>query len=140
MRRLPAHVRLVALTLAATWALAPFATAAHSGTHVHRYCAEHRTIEEGSDAAVDPTDDGGTPLVALDPTADPVERFAHVRCPLSPPSANELGAAAELRSASLVPSLSPILGMDWRSEHAPIHHLALAPKSSPPRTSAVLVA
>lgn len=38
--------QVAGLLLAALWIAAPVAESVHASTHVHRYCAEHQTIEE----------------------------------------------------------------------------------------------
>jgi hypothetical protein len=46
----PSSIRLTSALLALVWITAPLAAVFHGMAEVHRYCAEHRGFEEGTEA------------------------------------------------------------------------------------------
>lgn len=120
--------------LAAFWLVLPLLAGAHA-SHAHRYCAEHRTIEEGGAVGVraaeaaDPTQEGP----AVEPADDlGSEGGAHEECLVLAAQARSAtvsespGFAAERLPCSLYAQLSAGLPPQQ------IALLAVAPKSSPP--------
>jgi hypothetical protein len=139
--RVRVHLRLLALALAIAWVLGPLSTALHGGRHAHRYCAEHRAFEEGWAPALTDEPGRGTaqPAVLLDFGSS--ASVDHVKCPAAPPSVRDSGVPAVHRAAPASHFSKAELGEPRLCDRvAPIEHLALAPKSSPPRASSVVEA
>ena len=132
-RRAFALVRYLTLALTAWWVLTPVATAAHAMRHAHRYCAEHRAFEEGRGAALGPERDGGSSQSPVVLPSDSSRGVEHLRCAVAPPAARDVCITADHRAAAAPDVARVTLAVAWRSHYPPIAHLALAPKSSPPR-------
>jgi hypothetical protein len=135
MPRVHAHTKLLALALAAGWALGPLATALHAAGHAHRYCAEHRAFEEGRGPALYPAQARVPSRLAVIAASGTSDRVDHVKCPVAPPSSRDVGTTSEHRDAAAPRSPKARLEGRWRSDHPPIQELALAPKASPPVSS-----
>lgn len=140
MRQSPASIRSFALAFAAmVWTLAPLGTALHAAEHPHRYCSEHRAFEEGTGVAgVSSPPSAAQPGWASAAATEDAGR--HVLCPITPPSSRD---GATVSSTHAVPAHAPskaTLAPVWRTHHLAIHHLALAPKSSPPASFDVVEA
>ena len=126
-------MRVTAVALALLWGLAPLLSAAHADDHVHRYCAEHGTFEEAGAASAKPSSSAHDALHAIADNGEPLD---HVTCPVAHlGSRNAL--VVELDTA-VAPTASELRTSMCRSElgHGPIAHLLLAPKASPPASSA----
>jgi hypothetical protein len=138
MVRVAPHHRAVAVALAFAWALAPVVSAVHSENHAHRYCLEHRTFEEGGGAS-SVGQGGSTERAAISGVENTSTAEAHTACPLAVPG--QKTAVSELPRTLVAVSLelaSPALAPE-QGGHAPIAHLDLAPKLSPPPVPAVRV-
>lgn len=119
--------------LATFWLAMPMLAGAHT-SHAHRYCAEHRTVEEGA-----ATDERAT---ADDVAADDAALLSAELLTSASESHDEcLVLAAQARTATLACSADACRERVWcsdavepRSDAAAqqISVLAVAPKSSPP--------
>ena len=137
MARVLAPLRLSALAFAAlVWALAPLGTALHAGGHPHRYCPEHGAFEEGTSVAPTPSADSPPPGWSASTAATDVA--GHVLCPFAITTMRGTARAVSAAEVAALPG-NASLRMEWRSHHATIQHLSLAPKSSPPSVSDVVV-
>lgn len=129
MRSLTRHsFRFSAVLMALLWLALPVLAAAH-GTHEHRYCPEHQTVEEvrGNGGDVAAADSEG--WNAVDASAEAED---HESCLLA---AVEFRGATEPPVASLelaVPPQSPAPVAESRSVARTVDVLAHAPKASPP--------
>jgi hypothetical protein len=128
--------RISAATLVGVWLTVPFLSLLH-GSHAHRYCDEHQTIEEASpstsvtSSAPSPEVEAGIAVRSADSTGG--VDGAHQECPvfaaqhrdavLPTPTAAECSDELEASLSALVTQTSG----------AQLPLLALAPKASPPR-------
>jgi hypothetical protein len=137
MVRVAPHQRAVAVALAFAWALAPVVSAVHSENHAHRYCLEHRTFEEGGAASVGKSE--STERTSISGVESPSTAEAHTACPLAVPG--QKTAVAELPRTDVGVSLARVspAPVPEQGGYAPIAHLDLAPKLSPPSVPAVRV-
>ena len=119
LRRPMLHVGpLIATVLVALWVVSPFAWAAHSGQHAHRFCPEHASFEEADRA---PRDDAGPSGSAHEEC--PVVAF-EARAPWAESTCSLVGVL-ETRTVLLVPELHA-------HPFEPLTALVRAPKASPP--------
>lgn len=134
---MPARLKLrsaFTAALATFWLVLPLLAGAHA-SHAHRYCAEHRTIEEGGAAGVrDGVASNDAPVGPAVEAPDDLESEigAHDEC---------LVLAAQARPAAISPSPGFAAERPACPPHAQrctglpapqISLLAVAPKSSPP--------
>jgi len=137
MRKLYSSLgRATATLLVVLWAVQPLALWAHAGEHTHRYCAAHRTFEEGQPGASEglasaPARAGlrEAPPPATEASSSP----AHEACglptcgPREPALLGDVGAlharATVTRPAPVAPPAAPA---------PPLSVLDTAPKASPP--------
>jgi hypothetical protein len=119
--------RLAAVVVAMFWSAAPVLAAVHAQAEVHRYCAEHGMVEEGSQARPETVADG---MPAAHDASSPgpehdgcafarVCRFGQVLGPVILDAAGQLEPAA----VACVTAAEPA---------PPLAVLRLAPKTSPP--------
>ena len=140
MRKLlPGLGRATATLLVVLWAVQPVALWVHAGEHTHRYCAAHRTFEEGQPRS------GGEALSAAAelaaglreapaPAAEAAGARAHEACGLPTCGPRDSALLAEVaalqaratvtRPPGLVPPVAPA---------PPLSVLDTAPKASPPQ-------
>ncbi len=136
---LPGLGRATATLLVVLWAVQPVALWVHAGEHTHRYCAAHRTFEEGQPRG------GGEALGMASPTLPGLRE--------APPPASE-AAAARAHDACGLPTCGPrdpalpgdVTALQARATVTrppsagppvapapPLAVLDTAPKASPPR-------
>ncbi|HET9451179.1 MAG TPA: hypothetical protein VFO83_09870 [Aggregicoccus sp.] len=139
MRKLlPGLGRATATLLVVLWAVQPVALWAHAGEHTHRYCAAHRTFEEGQPRGGD--DSIGTPPAARAglreapaPASEASGPRSHEACglpscgPREPALLGDLGSLRERATVTRPPSPLPAV-----APAPPLSVLDTAPKASPP--------
>jgi hypothetical protein len=132
LRSLGAMYRLPALAVALLWCAAPVLAIlhAHSGTEVHRYCAEHGTLEdvaEGQLQAQTPAPDGnGVTVRASEAEA------AHGSCAFARFCRfGDTLARFQLQATGVV-AATPVPMPAARVATASIPVFVVAPKTSPP--------
>lgn len=130
LRSLGAKYRLPALAVALIWCVAPVLAIlhAHSGTEVHRYCAEHGRLEdvaEGQSPAAEPDGSGATVQGSETEAAHGGCAFAHF-CRFG-----ETLARFVLETTGVVEA-TPVPTPAARVAAVAIPVFVVAPKTSPP--------
>jgi hypothetical protein len=131
-------LRVSAAVLAALWLIVPLLSAFH-GPHAHRYCAEHRAIEEAGelDATAEPgradalaASDGAS--FALGASAQGTAQESHQACPFVVAQQRDVALPGVEGSGSLTEGAwQPVVaGAEPAEPQIPL--LASAPKASPP--------
>lgn len=128
--------RCTAMLLVALWAAQPLGTFAHSGTHAHRFCPEHRTFEEttrGTGQLLSHAAEGDATLSARPADVADTSRSTHEACPLVSAGTREdvLTAERVIIVAAGLDASHPATAPPLRA-HTSLSILATAPKSSPP--------
>jgi hypothetical protein len=129
---LGAMYRLPAFTVALLWCAAPVLAVlhGHSGTEVHRYCAEHGTLEdvaEGQVQAQAPAPDGNSPTVRASEA-----QAAHRGCAFAPFCRFGDTLSRFQFEATGVLAATHVPAPAARLAPASIPVFVLAPKTSPP--------
>jgi hypothetical protein len=126
-RSLRATHRLAAVLVTLFWSAAPILAAVHASAEVHRYCAEHGMVEEGSSARTGAAADARP--AARDASAPAPEHdgcaFARV-CRFG----QVLGPVILVAAGQLDPT--PASAPTPATPAPPLAVLRLAPKTSPP--------
>ncbi len=112
-----------------------FGALAHGEGHVHRFCAEHGTIEEGSSQAPHassgrgedaPTEEGMRLEQGLQPALE------HTECPLATLPLRDALKTSAGTSGVIVARVLAQPPVAARATHVPQSPLSVAPKASPP--------
>lgn len=114
-----------------------FGALAHGDGHVHRFCAEHGTIEEGASLAQHASSGDGEGALAeegmrleqgLQPTLE------HTECPLATLPLRDALKTSAGASGVTVARVLPQPPAVTSATHVPRSPLSVAPKASPPHS------